>query len=253
MAQPAPMSHHGNPPAPRLWSRFQASLRHLGPAAPLFAVAVVGPLLGVTLLVASTGTWLPWFDDSLPSLLAYVGLGVLCTAGCLLPTHATSFVAGWLFGAWLGPAVAWLIVLLAGTLGFWALQRLVGARVVEALAQSPRGRAVHHALLGRGAVRATWLIALLQLSPVLPFAATNLLLAALQVRGPVFVLATVVGITPRAIAVAWAGAGLQELDWNAGQLQSPWWTAFTIATTLLVLVVIGRAARAALRRELATV
>jgi len=218
----------------------------------LFVVATGGPLLGVSVLVASTTTWLPWFDDSLPSLLAYLGLGVLCTAGCLLPTHATSFVAGWLFGPYLGPAVAWLIVLLAGTLGFWVLQRLVGARVVEALAHSPRGMAVHHALLGRGALRAIWLIALLRLSPVLPFAASNLLLAALQVRGPVFVIATVLGITPRAIAVALAGAGLQELDWGAGQVHSPWWTAFTIATTLLVLLILGRAARAALRRELAT-
>ena len=52
--------------------------------------------------------------------------------------------------------------------------------------------------------------------------------------------------------MALVGAGLQDFDWQAGELRSPGWTAFAIGTTLLVLVVVGRAARAALRRELPT-
>jgi uncharacterized membrane protein YdjX (TVP38/TMEM64 family) len=93
-------------------------------------------------------------------------------------------------------------------------------------------------------------VALLRLSPVMPFAASNLLFAALGVHGRTFVVATVVGVTPRALAVAWLGAGLAELDWNAAGSRA--WTVVTIVVTVLVLVVIGHTARSALRRELGT-
>lgn len=223
-------------------------LVELGPAGPLFFVAMVGPMLGAAVLVATTTTWLPRLLPDLATALGFVACGVVATAGCLLPTHATSLVAGFVFGAWLGPLLAWLVVLLAATFGFAALRALVGARILAAIGSSRRGTIVHRALLGRGFLRTAWLIALLRLSPLMPFAATNLLLAALGVHGRTFLLATVVGITPRAVAVALLGAGLSELDWEA---EGSWgWTVFAVVTTLLVIVVIGRTARAALRREL---
>jgi uncharacterized membrane protein YdjX (TVP38/TMEM64 family) len=106
---------------------------------------------------------------------------------------------------------------------------------------------VHRALLGRGLLRTVWLIVLLRLSPVMPFAATNVLLAAFGVRPWTFLLATVVGTTPRAIGAALVGAELSELDWRAGG--GAWSTWLAIAATVLAVVVVGRLARAALRRE----
>jgi uncharacterized membrane protein YdjX (TVP38/TMEM64 family) len=229
-------------------ARGRAAWRDLGPAAPLFVVACAGPLLGVAALTATTSHWLPLFAADVPSASLFVVLGIVATAGCLLPTHATSLVAGFVFGALWGPVLAWVVIVVAATGGYFVWRPVVGARVVQAIGRSQRGAIVHRALLGRGFVRATWLVMLLRLSPLMPFAATNLLLAALGLGPRAFLAATLLGVTPRAVAVALLGAGLSELDWNASG--SWWWTAFAVVTTGLVLFVIGRTAQVALRREL---
>ncbi|MBL8728024.1 MAG: VTT domain-containing protein [Planctomycetes bacterium] len=235
------------PPTSGLLARARRLLVDLGPTAPLLLVATVGPLLGVVALTATSAWWLPWFRHDLASVLTFWLGGAVAAAACLLPTHATSLVAGFLFGGVLGSVVAWLVVVLAASLAFAVWQRWVGARAVRALADSPRAVAVHRALLGRGFLRTVWVIALLRLSPVMPFAATNLLLAAFGVRPLTFLLATVLGTTPRAIGAAVVGAGLSDLDWSADG--GAWSTWLAIAATLLAVVVVGRSARRALQRE----
>lgn len=230
---------------PRPLARLGRTLRDLGPAAPLFALAVVGPVVGAAAVAATAALWLPWFGADVGSVVAYWLGGAALAAACLLPTHATSFCAGYLFGGALGALVAWLVVLLAAAVGFAVWHRLVGQRAVAAIASSPAALRVHAALLGRGCLRTTALITLLRLSPVLPFAATNLLMAAFGVRASAFLAATVVGITPRAIGVALVGAELSEFDWNAGG--DRWSTLLAVAATLAAVVVVGRIARTALR------
>jgi uncharacterized membrane protein YdjX (TVP38/TMEM64 family) len=219
-----------------------------GPAGPLVVVTMVVPLLGVSVLASTTSTWVPWFGDHWLAALWFVPLGAVMAAGALLPTHATSLVAGFLFGGWLGPVAAWLVIAIGSLLGHWLMTPMVGDRALRALADSPRALVVHQALLGRSRWRAIWLIALLRMSPVMPFATTNLLLAAFGVRGVVFFTATALGVTPRAIAVALIGAGLAELDMQRGGSQ--WLTVVAIVATVVMLVVVGRIAKAALRAEL---
>ena len=237
------------PTSPGLVARVRQVLSDLGPAAPLFVLAVVGPLAGVVVLAATSAQWVPWFGHDVGSVFAYWLLGAALAAFCLLPSHATSLVAGYLFGGVLGSLLAWLVILLAATVGFAMWHRLCGSRALAAIKRSPRAERVHRALLGRGYWRTTWLIALLRLSPVLPFAATNLLMAAFGVRAAAFLTATVIGITPRAVAAAVVGSELSELDWRAGG--NLWTTLMAIAATLVAVVVVGRIARAALRREAA--
>jgi uncharacterized membrane protein YdjX (TVP38/TMEM64 family) len=236
-----------SPPTLGFVARLRRVLVDLGPTAPLLVVATVGPLLGVVALAATSAWWLPWFRHDLLSVVTFWLGGAVAAAACLLPTHATSLVAGYLFGGVLGSMVAWLVVLLAATLAFAVWQRWVGARAVRALADSPRAVAVHRALLGRGFLRTVWVIALLRLSPVMPFAATNLLLASFGVRPLTFLLATVLGTTPRAVGAAVVGAELSELDWRAEG--GAWSTWLAIVATVVAVVVVGRLARAALRRE----
>ncbi|MBL9077760.1 MAG: VTT domain-containing protein [Planctomycetes bacterium] len=235
-----------SPPATFV-TRVRRVLRDLGPTAPLLAVATALPLAGTVVLAATSAHWLPWFDGDLASVLGYWLGGAFAAAACLLPTHATSLLAGYLFGSALGAVVAWLVVVLAAAVAFAVWQRWVGTRAVQAIAGSPRALAVHRALLGRGLGRTVWVIALLRLSPVMPFAATNLLLAAFGVRALPFVLATVLGTTPRAVGAAVVGAGLAELDWGASG--GAWTTWLAVGATVLAVVLIGRVARAALRRE----
>ncbi|MFK7741181.1 MAG: TVP38/TMEM64 family protein [Planctomycetota bacterium] len=254
--QAAPAKQQNGHPRHRggWWLRLRALWSGLGPAGPLLLLACAGPLAGLFVVGATAPGWLPWFDgaarpgwQSLPTVLGFWLLGSALAAFCMLPTHATSLVAGYLFGTALGSLLGWLVVVLAAALGFAVWHRLVGARVVDALARSPKAIVVHRALLGRGFWRATWLIALLRLSPIMPFAATNVLMASLRVPLPTFLLATVVGVTPRSIAVAWIGAELSELDWQAGG--NRWMTVLAIVATVVVVVLVGRFAKAALRRE----
>lgn len=238
------------PPKPSRITRVRRTLRELGPAAPWFALAIVGPLLGSVLVAATVDTWRPWFGTGVGSALLFVLAGAIAAGACLLPTHVTSMVAGFVFGSTLGSLLAFLVVLLAAVLGFALWTPLVGERALRALAGSPRGLAVHQVLLCAGTTRAVQVIALLRLSPVMPFAATNLLLAAFGVRARVFLLATILGITPRVIAGALLGASLAELDWNAAS--PPWLTVLAITATVAAVVVIGRLAARALRQAAAT-
>jgi uncharacterized membrane protein YdjX (TVP38/TMEM64 family) len=228
--------------APSRFARARAAVAGLGAAGPLFVVASVGPLLGATALAASAGAWLPLLAADVGSAAAFVVLGVLAAAACALPTHATSLVAGFVFGHVAGAGLALLVI------GYLLLGRLAGGALRASVLAAPKARAVHDALLGRGEARAGWLIALLRLSPLLPFAATNLLLAALGVRLGTFFCATIVGNTPRAVAMALVGAELQAFDLAAGPGQG--WRALAIAASLLVVVAVARIARRALQREL---
>lgn len=243
------MAPSAPPRGPSRFARVRAAIVRLGAAGPLFVAATVGPVVGVAALAAAAGAWLPLFAADLGSAAVFLVLAVLAAALCLLPTHATSLVAGFVFGHAAGAALALLVVVAAAVLGYLLLGRLAGGGLRASVLAAPRARAVHDALLGRGQLRAGWLIALLRLSPLLPFAATNLLLAALGVRLRTFLLATVVGNTPRAVAVALVGAELQSFDLAAGPGDSLRLVA--VVTTVAVVVVVGRIAQQALRRELA--
>lgn len=229
----------------RTWRRARATAVALGPAGPLLVVAAVGPVLGVAALAASSEAWLPSLQ-AVGGAAWFLGLATLSIAFCLLPSHATSLVAGFVFGGPQGSLLAMLSVVAAAWLGFAVLRRCVGPRVLDAVAASERAVKVHRALLERGPGRALTLIALLRLSPILPFAATNLLLASLGVRASVFLAASAIGLAPRVLGVAWVGAGLGELDWRAEG--GTWLLVLAIVATLAAVWIVGRAARAALAR-----
>jgi len=228
-------------------ARLRRALLALGPTGPLLLVAMTIPLLGTVVFAATSSQWLPLFGSDVASLVTYCALGAVAAAACLLPTHATSLVAGFLFGAALGSFGALAVVVSGALLAFVMWQPFVGGRAVQALAKSPRAVVVHRALLDRSFLRTVWVIALLRLSPLVPFAATNILLAAFGVRGPAFFLATVLGTAPRAIGVAFVGSQLSELDWRAKG--SAWQTWLAVGATVLAIAVVGRMARSALRRE----
>lgn len=228
-------------------ARVQSIVRGLGPAGPLLLLAGGGPLLGFFVFTATHEAWLPLFDDSTSAMFLYWGVASLLAALCLIPTQVTSLVAGYLFGALGGTVIAFATVLVAASIGFALWSRIVGKRVLDAIASSDDAERVHGALLGRSAWRTTWLIALLRLSPVMPFAGTNLLMASFGVRLWVFLAATLLGVAPRLMVVAVVGAELSELDWDAGG--NHWLTVLALGATVLVLFLISRIARNALRRE----
>ncbi|MGC6488043.1 MAG: VTT domain-containing protein, partial [Planctomycetota bacterium] len=223
--------------------------RGLGPAGPLLLLATGGPLLGLLVLVGASAAWTPWFEPAdLAAGALFFALATVAAACCLMPTHATSLLAGYLFGAAAGAALGFVVVLAAAAVGYGLFARLVGDRVLGAVSSSDDARRVHTALLGRSFARTVWLVALLRLSPLMPFAATNLMMAALGVRVRAFLCATALGIAPRSIGVALVGAQLSTLDWQAGR-GSAWSTGLAVVATVLVIWWVGKISGRALRRE----
>ena len=137
--------------------------------------------------------------------------------------------------------------MLGAALGFVLLRRLVGERLVHALARRPRAATVHAALLSRRR-RLLGLVVLLRLSPVMPFAGSNLVFAAAGVEARTFLLGSVLGLAPRVALVALAGAGLSELDLShTADARLAWLGGLA---TLASLVVLGRIGRRALAESL---
>jgi uncharacterized membrane protein YdjX (TVP38/TMEM64 family) len=227
--------------------RTLRSLGQLGPLGPLAVFTALGPLAGATVLAATSQHWYPPLAAlGLGAVLWLIGATVVLAGLSLTPTHATSLVAGLLFGATTGIAVALAGTLGAALLGFSVVRRIVGERLLDQLAHSPRARAVHDDLMRRSGWRAASILALVRLSPLMPFAATNLLMAALGVRARVFIVGTLVGISPRIVAVVIAGAGLAELDLST--TADARLAAIGLVATVGALGVIGWLAKRALAR-----
>lgn len=173
--------------------------------------------------------------------------GVLGVGLVLVPTHVLSLVSGWAFGVPMGLAVA-VVCAAAGTPLGYGLGRWIAGDPVQGLAQrDARAEAICKAIKQAPLLRATWLVCLLRMSPIIPYGSTNVLAAILRVPLLPLVLGTVVGLTPRAAAAVIIGAGLDKL--NDPQPASPWLWGVGIGATLLLAVFLNLFAKRAIRRS----
>lgn len=153
--------------------------------------------------------------------LAATGLLLCGVLGCsvfLLPTYALAVVAGWSLGAVWGAAVATLAATFAAPLGYLLGGRLAGPGLDRWAGQYPQAEAVFESVRHAGAVPAAGLIALLRLSPVVPYGMINVLAAVAGVRRVPFLLGTLAGLAPRVTVMAYWSSKLEQLD--AGELET---------------------------------
>ena len=137
---------------------------------------VGGPLIGLLVLATSHEQWLPPLQAMGSSAAPLFVLTASVLAGlCLIPTHAASLVGGLLFGAFAGSAWALTAVVGAALLGFLLLRAVVSGWAAAMIERHPGALSVQRALLRSGRLRAIGIIALVRLSPVMPFGGTNLL------------------------------------------------------------------------------
>ena len=212
------------------------------------AAAAALPVVGVLLLARHGATLAAWVDAApawQPAVAVLGGGAVLCGLA-LLPTHALSLAGGYALGVWAGPAVAWAGVMLGAIVGYGAGRAVAGGGFAASLRRSRRWSPVADALLDASAARTAWLVALLRLSPLAPFAATNVALAALRVPIGPYLAGAAAGLAPRVVAVAVLGAGLAELDWS--RPASPWLAAAGGVATVAAVVLAGRVAARATGR-----
>ncbi|MEX1024635.1 MAG: VTT domain-containing protein [Planctomycetota bacterium] len=207
---------------------------------------LLAPAFGAVALVVSYETWLPPLEElGAAACLPFAAITVVLVGLGLTPTHAHSLVAGWLFGIVGGTLLALACVTLAAALahrvfGGWSREWAFAALTVR-----PRAAAVHRALVECGTWRSIGLVALVRLSPFMPYAGTNLLMASANVRPLPFVAGSGLGLAPRVAALAVAGAGLAELDLS--QAADARLALLGGVATLLLLFVLGRITAPSLR------
>ena len=227
------------------------TLRRLGPAAPLaIAVTVVPPIGTLVLTLLATLTRLPFWMKDHPAqavplyVVSFWALGICC-----LPTYAYSVLGGWAFGFW--PALIGTTLAYGGAccIAFALARRLGLERTKPLIDEHPRLVAVRRVMAESSRWRSIFIIALLRIVPVSPFAITNVALGAIGVDWTPFIVGSFVGVVPRTAAVVWFASGLSTLP-----LQNSWGLyvfAGASVVLLLALVIATRFARTELNRQLA--
>ncbi len=193
----------GSEPAPSD-ARNAAAPETSGPGTVRLLGLVLG-FVGVALAVQLSGWDGPQQLQDLVRSAGWAGVVVFVlgyAALVLVPTPASvlTILGGALFGVWWGTLLAWAGALLGAVGGFLvgrrlgrpAVDRLLGGRLQQADAVLAR-----HGLLAVLAVR---------LVPLFPFTPLNYAAGLLGVRLRDYVLGTVVGIVPGALAYASVGA-----------------------------------------------
>lgn len=231
----------------KLTARIYDSVKQLGNLTPIAFVTAFLPMLGsATLLIVALplGGWLRanWEIGA-----AFYLLGIVFFCGlALLPTNVIGIVGGWAFGFPLGILLLIGGVVGAATVSFLIHRRIAGNRLPEFFDRQPKAKAIYEALIGQSGGRATLIIFLLRMSPAMPFALTNFLMAAARVPLKSYVVGTFFGMLPRSSAVVLIGAGLSELNFD--DTQNFWILLTGIAATIISVVVITNISRRALER-----
>ncbi len=185
----------------------------LGVIGPVVLFTGLGPLIGAFVLA---GTAPFWVDEFLAmgsgQIATFLGLTMVLAAYSLIPTHASSLLGGMAFGVAMGTFLAMVGTAMAAALGFVTLRHMLRDKALVALSHHPRAEAIHRELDQGHFLRSIGLLALIRLSPAVPFAATNLLMSTTGIRLLPFLAGSLLGMAPRVVAVVWIGSSLTELD-----------------------------------------
>jgi uncharacterized membrane protein YdjX (TVP38/TMEM64 family) len=165
---------------------------------------------GVVALIAAL-QWLPigqwiegakgWFEDlgalgPAVFVLLYVAVGLL-----LLPASALTVAAGSIFGLWLGFAWAVLGANLTAIAAFLIARHLARGALERKLKSNERFQELDDAI-GEG----TWkIVALVRLSPIVPFSFANYAMGLTQVGFGPYCLATFLGMLPGTFVYVYLG------------------------------------------------
>lgn len=192
---------------------WRDTLKRLGVLGPVVLFTGLGPLIGAFVLAGTSSMWVDGFRDmGAARIPVFLVLTAVLAAYSLIPTHASSLLGGMFFGVAHGTAVALLGTLMAAGLGFSTLRFLLRDKALRALSHHPRAQVLHRELGQGHYLRSITLLALIRLSPALPFAATNLLMCTTGMRILPFLIGSLVGMAPRVVAVVWIGSSLPKLD-----------------------------------------
>lgn len=225
----------------------------MSPAARRWTVAgaaVAAVLVAVRMLPVAE--WLGRFQDWVGGLgvlggalyaLVYVACALLFVPGSLLTVGA-----GLVFGLGWGIVLVSAASTTAAALAFLIARHLARARVEEIARRNDRFEAIDRAVREKG-----WqVVALLRLSPLVPFSVSNYLYGLTAVRFGPYVFASWAAMLPGTVLYVWLGAaGQAAAAAGRGEGRSPWEWALLgagLLATAAVTVLLTRTARRELQK-----
>lgn len=141
--------------------------------------------------------------------LGVVGVlaAVYLLALCFAPVPPLVVACGWIYGSW-GVLVALVAITGSAATGFSLSRALGRSAFAKALLERPRLRALAE-LVERGGLLT---VALVRVSPLLPFTPSNAVMGLTGLPLRTLVLGTFLGLAPAAALYAWAGSLLPSAD-----------------------------------------
>lgn len=228
-------------------NKIRVYFKELGTLTPVAVVSTFLPVVGSSILLATAYPLGYWLRENWEIGTGLYVFGIFFFCGlALLPTNVIGILGGWAFGFRLGIALLISGIVGAALASFLINSRIVGDRLPDIFGAHPKAKAIYRALLGQSARRTILIIFLLRLSPAMPFALTNFLMASARVPLKSFLIGTFLGMLPRSSAVVFVGAGLSELSFDSRE--DAWLLIFGIIATLVSIFVIGLISKRALER-----
>ena len=163
----------------------------------------------------------------------------------LVPVSVLTITAGLAFGLAIGFPLVVVSATIGATLAFLVARYLAHDKVESLLQDRPRFKAIRSAVSEGG-----WkVVALLRLSPVLPFNLQNYFYGITDLKLPEYVAATFVGIMPGTLLYVYLGAagkaasgeGVSTLEWG--------FFALGLVATVAVAVFVTKKAKAKLKEH----
>jgi uncharacterized membrane protein YdjX (TVP38/TMEM64 family) len=196
--------------------------------------AVAAPLLGmITLIALLPDLEAAYKDNSLLMWVMYL-TSILLVALALIPSVGFAAVVGYFTGSFL-VSVPLVIVGIYGAvaLGVFYMRRLSRESVEKIFTSRPKWQSTYNKLKSTNDSELSKLLVALRLSPHMPFALTNLLVAQAPIPFKFIVNFSWLGLLPRSLIAAYLGTAFDSL--NEAMSFRP---DLKTAVTLTVLVVI---------------
>jgi uncharacterized membrane protein YdjX (TVP38/TMEM64 family) len=209
--------------------------------------AVIVLALFVATRVLPVGEWLRGFQLWVAHKGVWGGViyGLVYTVAVLLfvPGSVLTIGAGLVFGLLWGTVIVSIASTVAAALAFLIARYLARDRVEALARRNEKFRAIDQAIRDKG-----WrVVALLRLSPLVPFSVSNYLYGLTPVSFGPYVLASWIAMLPATVLYVWIGAaGKAAADAGGGQGKSPMEWALLgagLVATAVVTVMITRTAR----------
>lgn len=212
---------------------------------PFALLIVVGAVVLALFLVGRVvppGEWLGWFraasaGNPVLAPLLYVLVYALCCIA-FVPATVLSLAAGAIFGIPLGLLVVVTGAVLGATGAFLMSRTIFRSRAERAISSRPRFSRIDAAVADRGAR----IVFLIRLSPIFPFTWVNYAFGLTRIALVPYVVATLFGILPGALAFVYLGSAAGGAATGEGTVRTILQVTGAIAT-LVVSIVLGRIAQ----------